>query len=49
MLGSVTHWTWFCRAIRWGSPGPFLLLLGFDVIYWSLCGVLFPFAIEAGG
>ena len=23
-----------------------LLLLGFDVIYWSLCGVLFPFAIE---
>lgn len=24
----------------------FLLLLGFDVIYWSLCGVLFPFAIE---
>lgn len=23
-----------------------LLLLGFDVIYWSLCGVLFPFVIE---
>jgi heme exporter protein B len=23
-----------------------LLLAGFDVIYWSLCGVLFPFAIE---
>lgn len=26
----------------------FLLLLGFDVIYWTLCGVLFPFAIEEG-
>ena len=26
-----------------------LLLLGFDVIYWSLCGVLFPFAIEDNG
>jgi heme exporter protein B len=25
-----------------------LLLAGFDVIYWSLCGVLFPFAIEEG-
>ena len=25
-----------------------LLLLGFDIIYWSLCGVLFPFAIEEG-
>lgn len=24
----------------------FALLIGFDVIYWSLCGVLFPFAIE---
>jgi len=23
-----------------------LLLAGFDVIYWSLCGILFPFAIE---
>jgi heme exporter protein B len=25
-----------------------LLLLGFDIIYWSLCGVLFPFAVEEG-
>ena len=25
-----------------------LLLLGFDVIYWSLCGVLFPYVIEEG-
>lgn len=23
-----------------------LLLTGFDIIYWSLCGILFPFAIE---
>ena len=23
-----------------------LLLVGFDVIYWSLCGILFPHAIE---
>lgn len=23
-----------------------ILLAGFDVIYWSLCGILFPFAIE---
>ncbi len=22
------------------------LLLGFDIIYWSLCGILFPFALE---
>jgi hypothetical protein len=23
-----------------------LLLAGFDAIYWSVCGILFPFAIE---
>ena len=25
-----------------------LLLAGFAVIYWSLCGILFPYAIEEG-
>ncbi len=25
-----------------------LLLVGFDVIYWSLCGVLFSYVVEEG-
>jgi heme exporter protein B len=47
LLGSVKLMDLILSGDPMGQSGSwFLLLLGFDVIYWSLCGVLFPYAIE---
>lgn len=49
LLGSVKAMALALTGDPMGQMRSWLLLLaGFDVIYWSLCGVLFPFAIEEG-
>ncbi len=49
LLGSVKAMALALAGDPMGQMRSWLLLLaGFDVIYWSLCGVLFPFAIEEG-
>lgn len=49
LLGSVKAMALVLAGDPMGQMRSWLLLLaGFDVIYWSLCGVLFPFAIEEG-
>ena len=48
LLGSVKAMGLVLTGDPMGQTGSWiLLLLGFDVIYWSLCGALFPFAVEA--
>ena len=47
LLGSVKAMALALEGDPMGQMGSWILLLaGFDVIYWSLCGILFPFAIE---
>jgi heme exporter protein B len=49
LLGSVKAMALALSGDPMGQMRSWILLLaGFDVIYWSLCGVLFPFAIEEG-
>lgn len=49
LLGSVKAMALALSGDPMGQMQSWILLLaGFDVIYWSLCGVLFPFAIEEG-
>ena len=49
LLGSVKAMALVLMGDPMGQLGSWILLLvGFDVIYWCLCGVLFPFAIEGG-
>jgi heme exporter protein B len=47
LLGSVKAMALALSGDPMGQMRSWILLLaGFDIIYWSLCGVLFPFAIE---
>lgn len=49
LLGSVKAMALALSGDPMGQMRSWILLLaGFDIIYWSLCGVLFPFAIEEG-
>lgn len=49
LLGSVKAMALALSGDPMGQMKSWILLLaGFDVVYWSLCGVLFPFAIEEG-
>lgn len=49
LLGSVKAMSLALSGDPMGQMRSWILLLaGFDIIYWSLCGVLFPIAIEEG-
>jgi len=47
LLGSVKAMSLILAGDAMGQLGSWMTLLaGFDVIYWSLCGILISYAIE---